>query len=61
MYLDSCELGPYRATDVGDGSCQMHLNTKDCYYDGGMTRNNLGVPCVCTRIWSAWRERAIDL
>lgn len=34
-YLDGCDLGPYRSTDVGDGSCQQHLNTADCHYDGG--------------------------
>lgn len=36
-YLDSCNLGPYSASDVGDGSCQEHLNTEACDYDGGET------------------------
>ncbi|CAM9296728.1 unnamed protein product [Ectocarpus sp. 12 AP-2014] len=34
-YLDNCDLGPYRPSDVGDGSCQQHLNTEGCHYDGG--------------------------
>lgn len=37
-YLDACELGPYSAIDVGDGSCQQHLNTEGCHYDGGAWR-----------------------
>lgn len=37
-YLDACELGPYSAIDVGDGSCQQHLNTDGCHYDGGTWR-----------------------
>ncbi|CAM9341489.1 unnamed protein product, partial [Ectocarpus fasciculatus] len=34
-YLDNCDLGPYSPSDVGDGSCQQHLNTEGCHYDGG--------------------------
>ncbi|CAM9906296.1 unnamed protein product, partial [Scytosiphon promiscuus] len=34
-YLDDCDLGPFRSTDIGDGSCQQHLNTEGCSYDGG--------------------------
>lgn len=34
-YLDDCDLGPYGVGDVGDGSCQQHLNTEGCHYDGG--------------------------
>lgn len=34
-YLDKCDLGPYLPSDVGDGSCQLHLNTEGCHYDGG--------------------------
>lgn len=37
-YLDACELGPYSSVDVGDGSCQQHLNTEGCHYDGGRWR-----------------------
>lgn len=34
-YLDRCDLGPYLSSDVGDGSCEQHLNTEECHYDGG--------------------------
>ncbi|CAM9851915.1 unnamed protein product [Pylaiella littoralis] len=34
-YLNNCDLGPYGVGDVGDGSCQQHLNTEGCHYDGG--------------------------
>lgn len=34
-YLDFCDLGPYRPSDVEGGSCQQHLNTEGCHYDEG--------------------------
>lgn len=34
-YLNECDLGPYLSSDVGDGSCEQHLNTEGCHYDGG--------------------------
>lgn len=45
-YLDNCDLGPYSPNDVGDGSCQQHLNTEGCHYDGGeCTRPLFSTPC----------------
>lgn len=38
-YLNNCDLGPYGVGDVGDGSCQQHLNTEGCHYDGGKLLN----------------------
>lgn len=35
QYFEGCDLGPYAVTDIGDGSCQQHLNTEGCHYDGG--------------------------
>lgn len=43
-YLDDCDLGPYLSVDVGDGSCQQHLNTEGCHYDGGKL-----LPVGCTQ------------
>lgn len=53
-YLNECDLGPFLPSDVGDGSCQQHLNSEGCHYDGGkflLADYNTSICCIEVTNW----------